>query len=34
MKWLLGEFDKYGAKDGPDASKQYGNLIEEMSRLI
>jgi hypothetical protein len=30
----MGEFDKYATKGGPDATKQYGNLIEEMGRLV
>jgi hemerythrin-like domain-containing protein len=34
MKWLLGEFGKFAAKEGPDATKQYGDLIEEMGRLV
>jgi hemerythrin-like domain-containing protein len=34
MQWLMGEFDKYAAKEGPDATKQYGDIIEEMGRLV
>jgi hypothetical protein len=34
MKWLLGEFNKYPATEGPEATNRYGDLIEEMSRLV
>jgi hemerythrin-like domain-containing protein len=34
MQWLMGEFDKYAAKEGPDARKEYGSLIEEMGKLV
>lgn len=34
MQWLKEEFDKFAAKEGPDAKKVYQGLIEEMARLV
>jgi hemerythrin-like domain-containing protein len=34
MQWLLGEFDKYAAKEGPNAAKQYAGVIDEMAKLV
>ena len=34
MQWLKEEFDKYAAKEGPDAMKVYEDLIDEMAELV
>jgi hemerythrin-like domain-containing protein len=34
IRWLEGEFDKYAAKEGPDAIKAHSALIEEMDQLL
>jgi hemerythrin-like domain-containing protein len=34
MQWLQGEFDKYAAKEGPDAMRMYEGVIDEMDALV
>ena len=34
MQWLQGEFDKYAAKEGPDAMRVYEKVIDEMGKLV
>lgn len=34
MKWLMGEFDKFAAKEGRDATREYAGLIDEMAKLV
>jgi hemerythrin-like domain-containing protein len=34
MQWLAEEFEKYAAKEGPDAMKRHQVLIEEMAELL
>jgi hemerythrin-like domain-containing protein len=34
MQWLKEEFDRFAAKEGPDAMKVYEDLVDEMAELV
>jgi hemerythrin-like domain-containing protein len=34
MRWLAEEFEKYAAKEGPGAMKEYGALVDEMAKQV
>ena len=34
MRWLAEEFEKYAAKEGPGAMKEYEALVDEMAKLV
>jgi len=34
MRWLAEEFEKYAAKEGPGAKKEYEALVDEMAKLV
>jgi hypothetical protein len=34
MRWLEEEFERYAAKEGPDAIQAHQTLVEEMAELV